>query len=143
MDADNAAHTTKIRVRYAETDQQGVVYNSHFLVYFEVGRTEYLRAAGLVYRDLEARGIYLAVVEASCRYRAPARYDDLLDITTWVERLRPARVDFAHRLLRPADDVRIADGRVVLVCLDASGKPRAIPPDVRTCLAARGANRGR
>ncbi len=139
MEADSATHTTQIRVRYAETDQQGVVYNSHFLVYFEVGRTEYLRAAGLVYRDLEARGIYLAVVEASCRYRAPARYDDLLDVTTWVARLRPARVDFAHRIVRPVDGVGVADGRVVLACLDAAGKPQAIPSDVRACLTARGA----
>jgi acyl-CoA thioester hydrolase len=122
--------TVQIRVRYAETDQMGVVYNSHFLVYFEIGRTEYLRHCGLAYRDLEAQGVYLVVVEASCRYLSPARYDDLLDISTWVSRLRPTRIDFRHRLSRKGEDAAVAGGHVVMACVDRSGRPRALPEEV-------------
>ena len=124
-------HITQIRTRYAETDQMGVVYNAHFLSYFEVGRTEYLRAAGFRYRDLEARGVHLVVTEAHCRYLAPARYDDVLTVTTWVDRLRPTRLDFRHRIARAEDDVVVAEGHLVLACVDGNGRPRAIPPDVK------------
>ncbi|MFO7957309.1 MAG: thioesterase family protein [Candidatus Brocadiia bacterium] len=120
----------EIRVRYAETDQMGVVYNSHFLVYFEVGRTEYLRSLGTTYRELEERGIYLAVVEAHCTYKGPARYDDLLELSTWVERLRPTRIDFAHEVRRKEDRAAVAEGQMVLACLDKEGHPRRLPPEI-------------
>ena len=123
-----------IRTRYAETDQMGAVYNAHFLSYFEVGRTEYLRDAGFRYRDLEARGVYLVVTEAHCRYLAPARYDDVLVVTTWVDRLRPTRIDFRHRIAREEDGTVIAEGHLVLACVDRSGRPRAIPPEVREAI---------
>ena len=119
-----------LRVRYAETDRMGVVYNSHFLTYFEVGRTEFLRAAGFRYRDLEARGVHLVVAEAHCKYLAPARYDDLA-LTTWVDRLRPTRIDFRHRIAREGDGTVVAEGHLVLACVDENGRPRAIPPDVK------------
>ncbi|MFW6119086.1 MAG: acyl-CoA thioesterase [Planctomycetota bacterium] len=125
-----ATQTVDIRVRYAETDQMGVVYNSHFLVYFEVGRTEYLRALGTTYRELEEQGVYLAVVEAHCRYLGPARYDDLLELTTWVERLRPTRIDFAHEVRRKEDGASVAEGRIVLACLDEEGHPRRLPGEI-------------
>jgi len=124
-------HLTRIRTRYAETDQMGVVYNSHFLTYFEVGRTEFLRAAGIAYRGLEGRGVHLVVVEAHCKYLAPARYDDVLEVTTWVDRLRPTRIDFRHRVAREADAAPLAEGHLVLACVDGSGRPQAIPPDVK------------
>ncbi len=124
-------HTTEIRVRYSETDQMGTVYNSHFLVYFEVARTEYLRALGTAYRDLEEQGIYLAVVEAHCRYLGRASYDDVLEVTSWVDRLRPTRIDFRHhlRLKGPGDPV--AEGHVVLACVDERGRPRRLPKEIR------------
>lgn len=128
------AHTTRIRVRYGETDRMGVVYNAHFLDYFEVGRTEFLRAAGTAYRELEERGIRLVVTEAHCRYLGPARYDDVLALTTWVSRLRPTRVDFRTRVTREGDGAPVAQGHVVLACLDSAGRPRALPADVRRVL---------
>ena len=124
-------HTVEIRVRYAETDQMGAVYNSHFLTYFEVGRTEYLRSMGASYRDLEARGAFLVVVEAHCRYLSPARYDDLLKLDTWVSRLRPARIDFGHRLRRADDGTAVAEGHLVLACVDEGRRPRRLPNEVR------------
>ena len=107
--------TIQIRVRYAETDRMGAVYNSHFFVYFEVARTEYLRKLGTAYRDLEDRGVFLAVVEAHCRYLRPARYDDLLEVITWVDRLRPTRVDFRHLIRLKADGSPVAEGPKTLV----------------------------
>jgi acyl-CoA thioester hydrolase len=127
-DADEMrTHTVSLRVRYAETDQMGVVYNSHFLVYFEVARTEYLRTLGTAYRDLEEEGIYLAVVEAHCRYIGPACYDDVLEVTTWVDRLRPTRMDFRHRVRRERDGIAVAEGHIVLACVDGRGHPRRLP----------------
>lgn len=120
----------QIRVRYAETDRMGVVYNSHFLVYFEVGRTEYMRRLGTAYRELEERGVFLVVVEAHCRYRGPAHYDDVLEMTTWAERVRPTRIDFRHRIRKPPDRP-VAEGRVVLACVDQEGRPRKLPDAVR------------
>jgi len=139
------ADTIELRVRYAETDQMGAVYNAHFLTYFEVARTEYLRKLGTAYRDLEAKGFYLVVVEAHCKYLGPARYDDALEVTTWVDRLRPTRIDFRHRIRRKADTPRsadppapadprgsgaVAEGHVVLACVDRGRRPRALPPEV-------------
>ena len=78
------AHETEIRVRYQETDNMGVVYYANYLVWFEVARTEYLRAFGIAYKDLETKGMYLIVAGVSCSYRSPARYDDCVRIKTWV-----------------------------------------------------------
>lgn len=123
-------HTTRLRVRYAETDQMGVVYNSHFLVYFEVGRTEYLRAQGRAYADQEAEGVFLAVVEAHCRYLGRAGYDDRLEMQTWVDRLRPTRIDFRHRIRRADDGNPVAEGHVVVACVDGQRRPRRLPADL-------------
>jgi acyl-CoA thioester hydrolase len=123
-------HAVEIRVRYGETDQMGVAYHSHFLTYFEVGRTEYLRSLGTSYRDLEAKGFYLVVVQADCRYLGPAFYDDVLEVTTWVDRVRPTRVDFRSRVRRKADGAPIAEGHVVLACVNRDRRPQALPPEV-------------
>jgi acyl-CoA thioester hydrolase len=123
-------HAVEIRVRYGETDQMGVAYHSHFLTYFEVGRTEYLRSLGTSYRDLEAKGFYLVVVQAGCKYLGPAFYDDVLEVTTWVDRVRPTRVDFRSRVSRKADGAPIAEGHVVLACVNRDRRPQALPPEV-------------
>lgn len=133
--AEGQEHVTELRARYAETDRMGVVYHSHFLTYFEVARTEFLRALGTAYRDLEDGGAYLVVVEAHCRYLSPARYDDVLEVLTSVERLRPTRVDFRQRVRLKADGRAVADGRIVLACVDGNGRPRALPAEVRAALA--------
>ncbi len=124
------AHTTEVRVRYSETDQMGLVYNSHLLVYFEVARVEYLRALGVAYRDLEEMGCLLPVIEAHCTYTGQARYDDVLEVVTWVDRLRPTRIDFRHRVRRRSDAAPIAEGHVVLACLGKDMRPRRLPSEV-------------
>ena len=123
-------HTVELRVRYADTDKMGVVYYANYFQYFEVGRTEYLRGIGHSYRGLEDEEVFFAVTETSCRYLAPARYDDELRITTWVDRLRPSRIDFRHIVENTRDGVEVATGRVVLACVTREGRPRAIPAAV-------------
>jgi acyl-CoA thioester hydrolase len=122
-------HTVSTRVRYGETDQMGVVYHAHYLAYFELGRTEFLRAAGLAYAGLERRGIYLVVTEALCRYRSPAHYDDVLRIQTRVSGLGKASVRFEYAI-RTEDGRLVADGHTELASVDARKKPSRLPEDV-------------
>lgn len=128
------ADTVELRVRYGETDRMGVVYNAHFLTYFEVGRTEYLRRFGMTYRDLEEQGALLPVVEAHCRYAGPATYDDLLVMTTWCSRLRPTRIDFRHRIVQASDGALVAEGHIVLACVDEDRRLRRLPEPVRRAI---------
>ena len=98
----------RLRVRYAETDQMGVVYHANYLVWMEVGRVEYCRASGVRYRDLEDAGILLAVVEANCRYLSPARYDDEVIVRTQIEDANPRMVRFGYELISAEDGRRLA-----------------------------------
>ena len=120
-----------VRVRYAETDKMGVVYHANYLVWFEVGRCELLRTIGSSYRDLEATGIMLPVIEAHCEYRSPARYDDELQVKTWGELLSPARVEFTYEVSRPKDSTVNALGRTMHAAVDATGRPCRLPDHVR------------
>lgn len=136
------AHSVSdIRVRYGETDQMGVAYHAHYLVWCEVGRTDLIRTLGPSYADLEAEGLRLAVAEAAVRYRAPARYDDLLRVETRLERAQSRFVTFSYRivLLEPAGagdpGALLATASTVLVALDASGRTRVMPPHVRALFA--------
>ena len=122
-------HALKVRVRYGETDQMGVVYHANYLLYFEMGRTELLRAAGLPYAELEKKGVFLVVVEASCRYRAGARYDETLDVLTRVERIGKATASFAYEI-RGADGRLCAEGRTELAAVDRSSRPLRLPEEV-------------
>ena len=125
-----------IRVRYEETDQMGVVYHGNYLNYFEVGRTELMRHLGFPYAEMEARGVLLTVVEARCRYKASARYDDVLRIETEGECLSGLRVRFQYRVVRDADDVLVADGWTDLACLDREYRPRRMPEDVAAAIGS-------
>lgn len=118
---------TRVRVRYAETDQMGVVYHANFFVWMEVGRVEYYRARGARYRDLEKEGILLAVVEANCRYLAPALYDEEIVIRTRIEEANPRKVRFGYELFSAADDRRIAAGFTVHVFMGLDLKARKLP----------------
>ena len=124
-----------VRVRYAETDTMGVVCYSNYFVWFEVGRCDLLRAVGSTYRELEARGVQLPVIEAHCEYRAPARYDDELEIATTGALLSPVRVEFRHEVVRRTDRTLLATGRTVHAAVDGRGRPRRLPADVREALA--------
>ena len=120
-----------IRVRYAETDQMGVVYHANYLVWCDMARTEYLREAGASYRDLEARGVRLAVVEASARYHAPARFDDMLAVRCWVRDSGSRRVVFGYLIERPTDGKLLASAETTLIALDSRHALSTIPQDVR------------
>ena len=121
------------RVRYAETDQMGVVYHANYLVWCEVGRTELIRRRGTSYAELERGGVVLAVAEANLRYHASARYDDMIRVACWVDELRSRAVTFAYLVSRLRDDGtldRLVTARTALVALDPAGRPRKLPPEV-------------
>jgi acyl-CoA thioester hydrolase len=124
----------ELRVRYAETDQMGVAYHTHYLVWCEVARTDHMRQRGVTYRELEAQGLRLAVVEAQVRYRLAARYDDLLRVRCWVREIASRRVSFGYAIERPADGLLLATARTELIALDAGHRLSAIPPAVREAL---------
>jgi acyl-CoA thioester hydrolase len=126
--------TSRVRVRYAETDTMGVVYYANYLVWFEVGRTDLLRGAGWSYRDMEADGYTLPVLEAHCHYRQSARYDDELDVKSAGTLVSPVRVRFTYEVVRPADDVLLATGYTVHAAIDRGGRPRRLPERVRQLL---------
>jgi acyl-CoA thioester hydrolase len=98
---DGRTSLTELRVRYAETDTMGVVYYANYLIWFELGRTDWIRAHGVSYREFEEQGVLLPVVEARCSYKASARYDDVVRIATTVTALTPARISFSYRVTRP------------------------------------------
>jgi acyl-CoA thioester hydrolase len=125
---------SRVRVRYAETDQMGVVYYANYFVWFEVGRTDLLRAAGWTYREMEAEGFQLPVIEAHCMYRESAKYDDELEIRTTGTTLSPVRVQFAYEVVRSADQATIASGTTVHATLDRTGRPCRLPERVKSIL---------
>jgi len=118
-------HETHVRVRYGEVDRMGVVYHAHYLAYFEQGRTEFLRAQGSTYREVEEGGTLLVVVDVGIRFLRPARYDDLLRVRTRLAEARGARLRFEYELLR-GDDL-LATGHTTLAATDLAGRPRRLP----------------
>lgn len=119
----SAVNETRLRVRYAETDQMGVVYHSNHFVWFEVGRVELLRQLGFSYRDMEREdGRYIAVAEAKCRYRAPVRYDEEVLIRTRLRNVRESVIHFSYELLRVDDGSLIAEGETTHIVTDANMK---------------------
>jgi acyl-CoA thioester hydrolase len=121
-----------LRPRYGEVDSMGVVYHAHYLQYFDVGRTEWMRAAGCPYAELERRGYRLAVVEADVRYLQPARYDEELRLVTRVMHVGGATVSFGYELRGPAG--LLATGHTRLGCLDRQNRPARLPDDARQAL---------
>jgi acyl-CoA thioester hydrolase len=124
--------TTEVRVRYAETDQMGIVYYANYLIWFELGRVELLRSLGLAYSRLETdHGCILPVIEASCRYRSPARYDDEILIETRPTMLRGSVLKFAYRILRKgresAENTLLAEGETVHVVCDDQLQRKPLP----------------
>lgn len=126
------AHELELRVRYAESDQMGVVYHANYLVWCEMGRTELIRQlAGVSYADLERAGVALAVSEASIRYHGSARYDDLVRVRTTLSEGRSRSVTFDYLITHAGTGARLASARTVLVSIDANGKPVVMPDDLR------------
>ena len=122
-----------VRVRYAETDAQGVVYYANFLVWFEVGRVDYLRQLGMDYAGLEERGQGVMIAEANCRYHAPAHFDDEISVYTWCDEIRRTSFHFRYEVKR--GEMLLAEGHTIQVFMDlVEGKPTRIPPEIRRLL---------
>lgn len=123
---------TRLRVRYAETDQMGVVYHTNFAIWFEVGRVEFLRELGFTYRDMEREDdCYIAVVELRCRYKAPARYDDLILVRTRLKHLRGSLISFAYEIVREDGGTLLAEGETMHIVTDAQMQTRELPEKYR------------
>jgi acyl-CoA thioester hydrolase len=123
-----AMNETRLRVRYAETDQMGVVYHSNHFVWFEIGRVELLRQLGFSYRDMESKdGCFIAVAEAKCRYRAPVHYDEEVLVRTQLLNVRDSVVHFGYELRRAADSLLLAEGETTHIVTDAEMKIAALP----------------
>jgi acyl-CoA thioester hydrolase len=114
----------------------GIVHHASYLVYFETGRVEWLRRRGITYPEWIVRGVQLPVADAEIRYRAPARFDDLLTVETTLAKVRAVSLDFKYRILRDADTLLIAEGHTRLACIDAHHKLLRIPEDIRQTLLA-------
>lgn len=124
------------RVRFAETDQMGVVHHAAYVIYLEQGRTDLMRTRGAPYTQLEAAGLSLAVSEITVRYHAPARYDDELTVETWVERLQSRGVTLAYRIVDAASGQELVTATTRLICIDRQGHVQRIPTDWAAPLAA-------
>jgi acyl-CoA thioester hydrolase len=123
--------TTTLRVRYAETDQMGVAWHGQYFAWFEVGRTDLLRGRGCTYRELEADGLRLPVIDAAAKYLRPARYDDVLEVRTRVARMGGARVEFDYEVRRQGEEPLLATGATSHAAIDPDGRPRRLPEELR------------
>lgn len=127
------------RVRYAETDQMGVVYHANYFIWCEIARTELIRRRGSSYAELERDGVLLAVADASMRYHAPARYDDMIRAEAWLEEVRSRTVTFGYRILRVvegAEPERLVTATTTLIVLGSDNRPRKLPPELMEALAS-------
>jgi acyl-CoA thioester hydrolase len=124
-------HDVEFRVRYAETDQMGVVHHASYIIWCEVGRTDFIRARGMSYADMERGGILLAVSEVSARFHAAARYDDMIRVRTTLVDLRSRALTFEYMITNADTGTRLVTARTALVSIDRSGKPVALSPRVR------------
>ena len=122
-------HEIELRVRYQESDPMGFLHHANYFAYFEIGRTELLRAAGGNYREMEESGLLVVVVKAECRYRRPARYDDLLRLRTIVTRTTQAKIEHRYELYR--GDECLAIGDVTLAVINRDGKVQPVPEWMR------------
>ena len=122
---------TTVRVRYAETDQMGVVYHAHYLVWCELGRTDLIRQLGMSYAEMERSGILLAVADLSIRYHAAARYEDLIRVRTTLTELRSRLIAFEYLISNAETAQRLATAQTRLVSLDRLGRPIAMPERIR------------
>jgi len=119
---------SRLRVRYAETDQMGVVYHANHFIWFEIGRVELMRQLGFSYHDMERDdGLFIAVADARCRYKAPAHYDDEIVVRTHLKNVRDSVVHFGYELVRVSDGVLLAEGETTHIVTDTEMKMRSLP----------------
>lgn len=129
---------TRVRVRYAETDQAGMVYHSNYLIWFEIGRVELCRDHGFNYRDMETEAdAFLPVTEARLRYRSPAKYDDVILLRSRASDIRSRAITFAYEVRRDADNTLLAEGETQHIVMNRAGRARSFPPEYAEKLRAR------
>ena len=136
-DSEPQFHDVEFRVRYAETDQMGVVYHTNYLVWCEVGRTDFIRARGMSYAEMERSGVGLAVSELTARYHAAARYDDVVRVRTTLAEIRSRSITFDYLITDAATGRRLVTARTALVSIDRDGRPTALPASVRSLFERR------
>lgn len=124
-------HVTELRVRYAETDQMGVVYHANYLIWCEAGRTELMRAAGMPYAQIERDGVALAVVDVTMRCHAPARYDEMIRVETSLAEVKSRTLTFDYVITRAETGERLVSARTVLASIDSHGRVTTLPSAVR------------
>lgn len=125
-------HETEIRVRYAETDKMGIVHHSNYLIWFEFGRSEFCRARGFSYKEMEeVDNALMVVAEAYCRYKSPAYYEDVLTIRTKLEEMRSRSIRFVYEIIRASDDTLLAEGETLHLVTDHNKKVRSLPPQYK------------
>lgn len=129
-DTKNTAVELEAKVRYSETDQMGVAHNKSYFEWFEIGRTEYCRKKEIPYKDIEARGHYLVVVEAFCRYKKALRYDEEFIIRVFLQKLTPKKAIFAYELMTKNKRIPVASGYTVHIATDANAKVCPLPSDI-------------
>ncbi len=130
-------HETEIRVRYAETDQMGIVHHSNYLIWFEAGRSDLCRARGFSYKDMEKDdGALMVVAESYVRYKSPAFYEDIVVVKTNVASVRSRSIRFVYEIVRPADNLLLAEGETVHLVTDADKKVRSVPEIYKRLLLA-------
>jgi acyl-CoA thioester hydrolase len=130
------SHDVELRVRYAETDRMGVVYHANYLIWCEVGRTDFIRHCGMSYADMEKAGISLAVSEVTMRFHAAARYDDLIRVRTTLTDIRSRRITLDYLITDAHSGERLVTARTALVSVDSQGRTVAMPPSIRALFAS-------
>ncbi len=125
---------TEFRVRYAETDQMGVAHHANYLIWCELGRTQHMQHLGLNYGELERAGVFLPVVRANLRFKAAARYDDVLRVRCWVRASSRRHVEFGNAIERPVDEKLLATAVIGLLAVDSDHVPTTLPDAVRSLL---------
>lgn len=135
MTTSSRVTSSSVRVRYAETDKMGVVYYANYLVWFEIGRTDWLRETGWTYREMEADGFQLPVIDAHCEYKQGARYDDELEVRTKAEQASPVRIRFEYEVVRRADGMVLAVGQTVHATIGPAGRPAKLPDRIKDLFA--------
>ncbi len=120
-------HTTTLRVRYSEVDQMGVVHHSRYLAYLEIARTECLRESGYTYREFEELGLFLVIVKATCNYKYPIRYDDVIHIKTQITNISPAKIEHSYTICNEDNTIVHAKAQTTLACVDTQGHIQRIP----------------
>jgi acyl-CoA thioester hydrolase len=137
MSEHSGYNDARVRVRYAETDQMGVVYHANYLVWFEVGRVELMRSLGFDYKQMEAEdGIGIAVVGVTVRYKAPAKYDDELLVRTRIHTVRGPLIKFGYQVLRAADEALLCEGETTHVVVDKTMKKAPLPEKYAVAMQA-------